>query len=642
MTSPQHHSARQAAGGVAAEQRTPVARPPVARTIMPSARSAEVEHGGARIREPGTPEQLPPWGRFWSHDSRLELGAVCVLTVGIVATRFQSYLLFHALAETFSIVIGLTVFSIVWNTRRTLDSPFLLVVGLVSGPTALIDLLHTLAFKGMGVFPSTGANLATQLWVAGRVVEVGGIAVAVLLGHRRPRAAVVLASFSALTAVLLGSVFAVKIFPDCFVGTGLTPFKKVAEYVFVTVLLGASAVLLRRRTVAAPTLYPYIGGAVLLMAVQESCFAFYVDVYGILNMAGHVAKIAVFALVYSGVVRFGFTEPQRILFHNLSALNQRLAAGADELRMSRAWLQRVTDNLSEGVLVIDLHGVVRFANPAAVRLLGCDRSGLPDYGGCRIDDHVRVRGLQGEDAFRDSPFWTVVREHGTAQADDLQFVLADGSALEVSCSASIVTDEVSTDVADRQIVLSFRDMRVLNQAKHQLEVLSLTDPLTQVPNRRYFTQELDRQWTRLVRFQRPLAIIMIDIDHFKQFNDNLGHLAGDECIRQVAGALNAVTRQDDLLARYGGEEFAMILPGADLDVGARIAERLRIAVITLGIDHPTDGTVSISLGAAAAVPHPDARAEDLINASDAALYRAKQNGRNRTQLAPSGVDESVI
>ncbi|HET9656768.1 MAG TPA: MASE3 domain-containing protein [Kineosporiaceae bacterium] len=416
---------------------------------MPSGPAAGTERDPAR-----TPARAPS----------PELIVVALLTAGIAAARFHDYLLFHAFAETFSVVIALTVFSIAWNTRRTLDSPFLLLIGLASGPTALIDMVHTLAFKGMGVFPGTGADLATQLWVAGRIVEVSGIAVAVMVGHRRPHPRVVLAAFSALAAALLLSIFAVKVFPACFVaGTGLTPFKKGSEYVFVTVLLLAFVSLRRRRPVIAPALYPYLTGAVVLLAVQESCFAFYSDVYGLLNLAGHLVKIMVAYLIYSGVVRFGFTEPQDSLFHSLSDLNRRLIAGAEELRTSRERLQGITDHLSEGVFVIVEDGLVRFANPAAVRLLTGEGPELTTDGNCRIDDYLRLRGPLDDHPLRASPFWATVTTQGTAEADDLLLVLPSGRTAEVSCSASVMAG----GHAPAQVILSFRDMGALNQARRQ-------------------------------------------------------------------------------------------------------------------------------------------------------------------------------
>jgi diguanylate cyclase (GGDEF)-like protein len=195
--------------------------------------------------------------------------------------------------------------------------------------------------------------------------------------------------------------------------------------------------------------------------------------------------------------------------------------------------------------------------------------------------------------------------------------------LAVSLDNALLYRSLETKIAART--------RDLETAKHQLEILSLTDPLTHIANRRHFQQHLALQWADLARSQRPLAVVMVDIDHFKQFNDALGHLAGDDCIRQVATALSEVTREHDLVARYGGEEFAVILPGAGAATASQVAERLRAAVAALAIDHPTDGTVSISLGVATAVPRSDLRAENLVNAADAALYRAKQNGRNRIE-----------
>ncbi|MBI5164935.1 MAG: hypothetical protein HY985_13655 [Magnetospirillum sp.] len=259
----------------------------------------------------------------------LELAAVAAVAALIVATRAYNYLLFHTLAELFSVVVGLTAFSIAWNTRRTLDTPFLLVVGLTFGPVAIVDLLHTLAFKGMGVFTGFDANLPTQLWIAGRILEVGGLVAASLWSRRRPAAGLVLAAGMAGLALLLGAIFWLEIFPDCWrEGQGLTPFKIAAEYLFMAVLALALGRLLLRRRRFHPDLFPYIVASVVLVIVEEACFTLYSDVYGVFNMAGHIAKIAVYYMVYAGLVRFGFAVPQETLYRQLSALNARLADDA--------------------------------------------------------------------------------------------------------------------------------------------------------------------------------------------------------------------------------------------------------------------------------------------------------------------------
>ncbi len=248
-----------------------------------------------------------------------EMLVVAILIVIIVAARLHGYPLFHALAELFSIVVGLTAFSMAWNTRRTLDSTFLMVVGLAFGPVSATDLIHTLTYKGMGVFTNADANLPTQLWIAGRMLAVAAIATAAVAGERRLRPSTVLSAFVSAGALLLASIFWWGGFPDCWrEGSGLTAFKIGAEYVFMALMALSLARLWRLRQQFATGLFRYVAASIVMMIVMEACFTLYTDVYGALNMAGHVAKIIAFYLVYAGVVHFGFTKPQETLFGRLS------------------------------------------------------------------------------------------------------------------------------------------------------------------------------------------------------------------------------------------------------------------------------------------------------------------------------------
>lgn len=173
----------------------------------------------------------------------------------------------------------------------------------------------------------------------------------------------------------------------------------------------------------------------------------------------------------------------------------------------------------------------------------------------------------------------------------------------------------------------------LQEKNRQLQLLSSLDGLTGIPNRRHFNETMDQEWTRLSREQQPLGLIILDVDHFKRFNDHYGHVVGDRCLKRVAGALaSRLKRPADLVARYGGEEFAAILPGTPLDGAQHIAEIMRATVQGLDIEHadsPVAPVVTISIGVSAVIPAPGCTPVDLIQAADRGLYRAKQNGRNR-------------
>lgn len=190
-----------------------------------------------------------------------------------------------------------------------------------------------------------------------------------------------------------------------------------------------------------------------------------------------------------------------------------------------------------------------------------------------------------------------------------------------------ITKPYSLPVVQRRI----RTHVDLKRYQDQLQRQTLLDGLTGIPNRRCFEQTMTNSWNLAVRQQSPLSLLMLDIDHFKAYNDRYGHPAGDECLQRVAKALAAtVHRKTDLLARYGGEEFVCVLPGTDLAGALDLAEQMRAVVSDLNIPHAVEaGRVSLSLGVACAHPGAGESLALLLTAADQALYRAKQAGRNR-------------
>lgn len=170
-----------------------------------------------------------------------------------------------------------------------------------------------------------------------------------------------------------------------------------------------------------------------------------------------------------------------------------------------------------------------------------------------------------------------------------------------------------------------------------LQRLMNSDGLTGLSNRRHFDEYLEMEWRRALREQSQLSLLLIDVDHFKAFNDTFGHVAGDEALRQVAGALReSCSRSSDLPARYGGEEFAIILPGTSPGGARLLAEKLRLTVLAMGIAHelPVPGSsLTISLGVATLTPRAGQSYLDLIEQADRALYNAKHGGRNQVGVA---------
>jgi diguanylate cyclase (GGDEF)-like protein len=194
----------------------------------------------------------------------------------------------------------------------------------------------------------------------------------------------------------------------------------------------------------------------------------------------------------------------------------------------------------------------------------------------------------------------------------------------------------------------------LRQAQLQMQEQAHTDPVTQIANRRFFDVIFKTEWRRAARDGNTLALLMVDVDHFKRYNDKHGHHEGDKCLQRIAQSMKTVTRRaSDVVARHGGEEFAILLPNTGLEDAAKLAETLRKNVEELRIPH-ADGAlpriVTVSIGVACCAPSHIGEPQEpsaavvypamLLNSADRALYRAKRNGRN--QVAKEQCGQSML
>jgi diguanylate cyclase (GGDEF)-like protein/PAS domain S-box-containing protein len=214
----------------------------------------------------------------------------------------------------------------------------------------------------------------------------------------------------------------------------------------------------------------------------------------------------------------------------------------------------------------------------------------------------------------------------------------DGTIAWMEVSARVVRDPVTAEPKETIIVM--RDITERKRLEEKLSAQALTDGLTGLANRRAFDGDLDREWKRTLRDGTQISLLLLDIDHFKQFNDRYGHQVGDDCLRAIAVAVKEAVRATDVVARYGGEEIAVILAGTDSAGAVEVADKVRCAIEHLRLTHEgnPDGEslVTASVGVATALARSGGTMrmpESLLQAADSALYKAKNDGRNRIATA---------
>jgi len=271
-----------------------------------------------------------------------------VIAVVCIASAAVGYLLFHTLAEIFSIVIAFTALIVAVTSRRFTQSAFITFLASAIGWVAIVDLVHTLAFQGMGVLPIHGANIPTQLWILARSLQALAFLSAPLLLYRRldfwwTNGVFGLLAVAGMTAIFLGW------FPDCYVdGQGLTPFKILAEYAIIGAMLAAAGLLWYRRQAFDTEELAALMLALAMGVLSELAFTQYVSVYGPANLVGHLFKIYGYWFLFYGLVEITLSQPFRGLTRALG----------------------VYEDVAEPTLIVDRKGLIVRANRAAAALVG--------------------------------------------------------------------------------------------------------------------------------------------------------------------------------------------------------------------------------------------------------------------------------
>jgi len=386
-----------------------------------------------------------------------------IVLLGLYVSSLYNYLLFHSIAEVFSIVIAFGIFVVAWNSRRFLDNAFFVYVGIAYLFVGGIDLVHTLAYPGMGVFPGYGTNLAAQLWIIARYIESLSLLIALLLIGLKLRSRFIFLGYSLVISFLLVSIFYWNIFPITFVeGIGLTPFKKISEYVISSILLGSVFVMFRKHREFDIRVLRLLVAAIIVTILSELSFTLYESPFGLPNLIGHFLKITSFYLIYKAIIETGLVRPYDLLFRNL--------------KHSEEQYRDLYEEAPSAYFSIGADGGIRQANRSAVDLVGY-----------RLDELI---GRPVLDLYADTPngkpkakgVFQNFRAGREIHGEELEMCRADGSNIWISLSVRPLYDEEGRVVLSRFQAVDITDRKQAEERiRYQKELLentleSLTHP----------------------------------------------------------------------------------------------------------------------------------------------------------------------
>ena len=303
-------------------------------------------------------------------------------------------------------------------------------------------------------------------------------------------------------------------------------------------------------------------------------------------------------------------------------------------------LRRILDGLSEGIVIIDCDGVVTFANPAACvmllwredylgarlksSMLCCDGGTLPflQANGSLARSIMSGDVLSGIERIMSKASACFTVEYFVTPLKEIDDVV--GAAIIINNISERVLAEGALSEANKRLQRLNDELKLKNE---RLQEISVTDSLTNLFNHRHIIERLQEHVSASERYQRDLSVMMLDIDFFKQVNDNFGHPYGDVVLEKISTTMREVIRAVDIPGRYGGEEFLVVMPETDLDEAIGIAERVRESIEALSWDKP----ITLTISAGVAKWKKGESASDLISRADCLLYEAKNGGRNQVK-----------
>lgn len=546
----------------------------------------------------------------------------------------KHYLSIHNILEIFSVVIASLIFAVGWTAYSDKLPANIIFLSILFFAVAILDLSHLLSYSGMPDFISpSSTEKAINFWLAGRSLAAFGLFIFSILSLNPMKNSYnhyILFFFMLILTVFIHWIFLFheEILPRTFIsGYGLTNFKIYTEYIIIGLNLITLLILWQRMKQPQPYHVTALFAAISVMAMSEFFFTLYTDITDVYNFAGHIYKVVSYIFIYKVIFVTTVRQPYELL------------------------------NDKDKKLLNQYNLINNIINTVPVRIFWKDKEGTYLGANKLFLEDAQLRSVDeiiGKNDF-EMPWG---KTEGQLYRDDDISVMNSGN-LKINFEESqtddkgniisLLTSKVPLEDEDGKIIGLLgtyvditKQRNIENELKKQKDILhhqAHHDALTGLPNRLLFSDRLEQTIQKAKRNNSKIALLFIDLDHFKEINDSLGHDVGDKILKEVTYRLSKTIRKEDTLARLGGDEFTVILEdlsqGQDAStVATKILESL---AKSMNIDNNVL-YVSSSIGISI-YPDDGVSAQNLLKYADSAMYKAKDEGRNNFQYYNSTMTE---
>jgi len=388
-----------------------------------------------------------------------------IIVIGLIFMSFNNFLLFHSLVELFSIITAAIIFIIAVYSHSKTTNNFLLILGIAYGFIGGFDLVHTLVYKGMGIFETGGSNLATQLWMIARYMESVSIVISFLFINKikKYNYKKIIYLYSVISLLILLTLY-FKVFPTCYIeGEGLTLFKIISEYIISGILIYGLFLLYKNRDYFKNNIYNLIFVSIILTILSEISFTFYISVFGISNIVGHIFKLLSVILIFKAIVETGFKRPYDLLFREVEIKNKELEDKTVKLQEQNNFLSITLYSIGDAVIVTDKEGTIERLNKRAQELTQWD---IEEAQGEYITEVFHIVNVKTRKTV-DNPVKKVLEKGKTVGlANHTKLIAKDGTEYHIADSAAPIKDENGELLG---AILVFRDVTEQYDAKRKVK-----------------------------------------------------------------------------------------------------------------------------------------------------------------------------